>query len=140
MNKRWTFRMLVVAGAFVVGMGSSAAFALTPTIVVTPNTGLINLQKVKVTGKNFAPNKSLFVVECNPKVTTQKQLACDIKTGQFLTTKSSATGTVSVVFTIRTGIIGTGAGAAPCGHLHPCLLTVSPGTATGSATAKISFK
>ena len=139
--KKWSLRTLVVAGAaVVVGMGSTAAFAVAPTILVTPSTNLINLQKVKVTGKNWGANKSLFLVECNPKVTTAKASACDIKTGQFQTPKSSATGTVSATFVIRTGIIGTGTGAGPCGHGHPCLLTLSNGTPTLQATAHISFK
>jgi hypothetical protein len=144
MSKRWSFRVLVVAGAFIVGMGSQAAFALTPTIAVTPNTNLINLQKVKIAGKNLLKSTSYFIVECNPKVKTlpgaQAQNACDLKTGQYMTAKTTATGTLAVTFAVHTGTIGTGTGAATCGHLHPCLLTASPGAATGSATATISFK
>jgi hypothetical protein len=139
--KKWSLRTFVVAGAvFAVCMGSSAAYALTPTLTVTPNTGLINLQKVKASGKNLLKSTTYFVVECNPKVKTIGQTACDIKTGQYLTTKTTATGTLSVTFTIREGTIGTGSGAATCGHGHPCLLTASPGKATGSATTTISFK
>ncbi|SRR5579871_2065933 len=145
--KKWSLRTLVVTGAVVVvGMGSSAAFALTPTLTVTPNTGLINLQKVTLTGKNLLKSSSYFIVECNPKVktlpATQAQNACDLKTGQYKTVKTTATGTLpaGTTFVIHTGTIGTSTGAATCGHGHPCLLTASPGKATGSATATISFK
>jgi hypothetical protein len=139
MSKRWSFRTLVVAGAFIVGMSSQAAFALTPTVTVTPNTNLLNKQVVTVKGVNFAKNVSpIYVVECNPKVTTQKQNACNLS--GVVVTKSSATGVVGPVkFTVHTGTIGTGTGAAPCDHLHPCLITVSNASGTTHGIAKITF-
>jgi hypothetical protein len=131
-----------VGGAIIVGLGSTAAYAATPSVTVTPNINLINNQKVKVAGKNLTKNKSYFVVQCNPKVKTlpmaQAQTACDLK--HVVTTKTTATGTLSATFAVHTGTIGTGKGAAPCDKTHPCLLTVSPGVAAGSATTTIKFK
>ena len=57
---------LVFGGWAVFAAPAGAATSYTPTITVTPNTGLTNGQQVTITGSGFSPSEpSLVAVECN---------------------------------------------------------------------------
>ena len=134
-----SIRMLVVTGAVIVGMGSSAAFAVSPSITVTPNKKLANAQVVKVAGKNFPKNDSLVIVQCNSKVATDGSAACDLH--NIIGVRSDASGKVpSTSFTVHTGAIGTDGGT--CDKTHACIIAVSEPSATSTvhAAATITFK
>ena len=108
------------------GMASFGAFgaeaASTPTITITPNTGLTDLQQVQVTGTGFAPNLGIgttIAVECLTPATTAT--GCDATDYALVT--SDANGNVSFLFTVHAGTIGNG----------------TCGTSTTDATCKISI-
>jgi hypothetical protein len=48
----------------VLGVGMAAACTTGPSISVAPSTGLVDGQAVTVTGRGYAPNSSLGMVQC----------------------------------------------------------------------------
>src|ERR1700729_530838 len=121
-------RRLVVVGAaaaltlsVLVFVGARLASAATPTITVSPTTGLLNGQLLTVTGSGYAPNTVGGPVECNDapgQPTVQEDgfaigVGCDVpafgpsypfnlpQVGQY-----SSTGTLSASFVVHTGVIG----------------------------------
>ncbi|HUZ42424.1 MAG TPA: neocarzinostatin apoprotein domain-containing protein, partial [Acidimicrobiales bacterium] len=125
---------LVMGGMAFFGAFSAGASG-TPTITITPNTGLANLQLVTVTGSGFTPNQgfgTMAAVECIATATTSA--GCD--TVDYALVTSGPTGDVSFQFSVRTGTIGNGT----CGTSATdatCLIsvaTISPPATLAYAT------
>ncbi len=76
---------VVVAAALTVG--TSPARAAGPTVTVTPSTGLVDFQKVQVTGSGFEPNALLEVYECRGGAVTEAD--CDAGNADFIDIDSS---------------------------------------------------
>jgi len=131
-------RLMTGVAAVALAMGGMALFgafsaeaASTPTITITPNTGLTDMQQVQVTGTGFAPNLGAFstvALECITTATTSA--GCDINVSDiaFVTTDANgnltnALGSPGIAFTVRTGTIGSG----------------TCGTSATDATCKISI-
>jgi hypothetical protein len=115
MRRSKGFRVLAM-GATVVVVGvlgiSMVAYAAGPTAKATPNTGLVNLKIVKVTGAGWPyPDKNdIAITECNANVVSGLSAAfCD--TNHIVITSSKANHTIAANFTVRTGTIGN----ATCG-------------------------
>jgi hypothetical protein len=143
-------RRLVTAGAAatlllsaLVFVGAPLASAATPTIEVSPTTGLLDGQLLTVTGSGYAPNTVGGPVECNNapgQPTVQIDgfaigVSCDVpafgasypfnipQADEF-----SATGSLSASFVVHTGVVGPPAlGTDSAGHsaaadaaLYPC--------------------
>jgi Neocarzinostatin family len=143
-------RYLVVGGAAaalacagLALVGASLASAATPSIQVTPTTGLLDGQLLTVTGSGYAPETEGGPVECNDapgQPTVQEDgfpigVSCDVpafgasypfnipQVDGF-----SSTGTVSAAFVVHTGVVGppvlgidsAGHNAAADAALYPC--------------------
>jgi Neocarzinostatin family len=124
-------RLALPAAAMAVGLafGGGNAYALTPTVTVTPNTGLTNGQTVKVAWQYFSKTKNTFlaIVECNKLVLTDQNAShCDTGHAVIIgdgTTPAPSKGHHS--FKARTGKIGD----KPCGttatNKGNCLIAVT---------------
>ncbi|HVA70147.1 MAG TPA: neocarzinostatin apoprotein domain-containing protein [Acidimicrobiales bacterium] len=127
---------LVMGGMAFFGAFSAGASS-TPTITITPNTGLANLQSVTVTGSGFTPNQGLgtmAAVECIATATSEA--GCDIADYALVT--SDASGNMTFTFTVRTGTIGNGT----CGTSATdatCLISVGTLSGTTLAANTITF-
>jgi hypothetical protein len=143
-------RRLVVAGAAatlllsaLVFVGAPLASAATPSIQVSPTTGLLDGQLLTVTGSGYAPNTVGGPVECNDapgQPTVQIDgfaigVSCDVPafgaSYPFNIPQAddfSPTGTLSASFVVHTGVVGPPAlGTDSAGHsaaadaaLYPC--------------------
>jgi hypothetical protein len=99
-------------------------FGVAPTATVSPFQGLTNGQTVWVSGKHFPAGDTVAIVQCNGKAATQGQAACDISHPRLVTV--TRFGHVPArSYMVVTGTIGTGAGAGPCDHTHPCVMVVA---------------
>ncbi len=124
-------------------VGAPLASATTPSIQVSPTTGLLDGQLLAVTGSGYAPNTVGGPVECNdapgqPTVPLDGfavLVSCDVpafgasypfNSSQF--DEFSSTGTLSTSFVVHTGVVGPPAlGTDSAGHsaaadaaLYPC--------------------
>jgi hypothetical protein len=125
---------LMLGGMAYIGVFGAGA-ASTPTITITPNTGLANTQSVQVTGTGFTPNQGLgtmAAVECVATATTTA--GCD--TAHYVLVTSDASGNVNFAFAVETGTVGNGT----CGTSATdatCLISVgsvSPPATLAAAT------
>jgi hypothetical protein len=87
------FLSIVAAVVLVVGLGALATGATAapgsraaalPVVTVSPNTGLVDLQKVTVSGAGFSANVTVASVECRPGATGEPD--CDLSTVVYATT------------------------------------------------------
>ncbi len=116
-------------------LGSSGASAsATPTMTVTPNTGLTANQEVTIAGSGFAPNAALAAVECIGTATTTT--GCDLNA--ITPINVSSTGTVSVNFYVQTGPIGNGTCGTSATDLN-CAIAIGTLAGTLVADAPITF-
>jgi hypothetical protein len=133
------FMTKFAVGALVLGSvalyGVNAASAATPSITVTPSTGLSDGQGVTVTGSVFGPNESLAILECTLGATDAA--GCNINA--YLLINSSATGTISSTFHVFAG--PTGSGTCDMGTTDTsCTLAVAnPSNTNEKASQTISF-
>jgi hypothetical protein len=128
---------LMLGGMAYIGVFGAGATA-TPTISITPNTGLVNSQSVQVTGSGFTPNQGLgtmAAVECVATATTSA--GCD--TVHYVLVTSDASGDVNFAFAVETGTVGNGT----CGTSATdatCLISVGTvSTQTTLAANTITF-
>ena len=144
MRRSKGFRVLAT-GVSVVVVGvlgvSMTAFGLAPTAKATPNTGLVNLKVVVVTGSNwpYPDTNDIAITECNHNVVTGLN-AADCDTSHVVITSTHSNHTIYAKFTVRTGTIGN----ATCGTTETdetCYLGVADISdyATVHALAKIVF-
>jgi hypothetical protein len=120
-------RRLLGVVAATVGVGAllftAPALAASPTISVSPSSGLTNGQSVTVKLSGFTPKASVAVIECSPLVAQDKQAACDTAGVKVLTTDAS--GAATTPFTVKTGQIGTASGSTCPGQGGVCLITAA---------------
>lgn len=119
----------VVVGAIVLGMsgvgiGESGAVTTTPTMTVTPNTGLADRQNVTVTGSGFDSNAFLAIVECPSGATDFG--SCDLST--LNVTNADTSGALSVQTSVRRLIAPSGP-TLDCAVPATCELVVADPTA-----------
>jgi hypothetical protein len=127
----------IAAPATMAHAGAPRGTTATPTVTVTPDTGLKNGAKVTVSGTNFPANQSMvFVTECSSAANPAN---CDLSN---VDTSGSTDGSGSfsgVTYTVHTGTIGS----KSCNAGSTCFIgaTTSPVSqdSTNSASAKITF-
>ena len=119
----------IAATALVLAM-PSAASAATPSIAVSPATGLTSGQKVTVTGSNFPAGLGLFILQCSgvPSATS-----CD--TTKLVTATTTAAGTFSATYTVLTGAVGSGT----CKAGGTCYIAAGDAAQTAGGSQKIVF-
>ena len=130
----------IAVGTMILGgltsLGVATASAAGPTITVTPNTGLVNGQSVAVTGSGFMANETVYALEC--KATAASQADCSLATATPSTT--SATGTVSMNFSVVTGSISSTTCGTSSSDLSNCAIVVGAvPPATDQALGAITF-
>jgi hypothetical protein len=84
----------------------------TPTMTVTPRTGLQASQSVKVVGAHFPSDLKLYILQCSNHTGST---GCDL--GTFKNVNTSAGGSFTLSFAVHTGTVGNGtceAGRANC--------------------------
>jgi hypothetical protein len=114
----------------------ATASAAGPSIAVTPNTGLVAGQSVAITGTGFMDNEAVYALECTAAATSEAD--CDLSTASLGTT--SATGTLSMNFSVITGSIATTTCGTSSSDLANCSIVVgAPPPATDQALATITF-
>lgn len=135
--KRFGALSALVAPAAAVILLSAPASAASPSITVSPSTGLASGQTVKVTGTGFSPNEPLVVTECAAKGASTSQADCNLN--GVVSTTSNANGAVSASITVTKGPFGQN--NVTCSATQPCMITVAQPTPnpTESAFALISF-
>ncbi len=120
----------------------SKAAAATPTVTVTPDTGLTNGQTVTLTVAGFPKKQALVAIQCAPGVNPGGQNFCDIGGVQFVTTDASGAGTFPP-FTVHAGPgpIGVNPGSICSVTSQNCEVIVSEPspTSTISASALLHF-
>ncbi len=108
-----------------------------PTITVTPATGLKNQQNVSVTGSGFTPGNSVYVLECVATATGQS--GCDIG-GATAAVIDSSGNLPTTSFQVTTGSIGSG---GSCGttaaNVGACVVVVANPTGGDRAVLPITF-
>jgi hypothetical protein len=121
---------LVVAGLVATAAASSEA-ASSPSITVSPNTGLHNKQVVKISGSGFSKNTDLAIVECNPSVFSANPKACNAAGAIQLKTGSGGS-FPATNFTVVAGKVGDGqCGTSP--STATCYIFASPPNNTSFA-------
>ena len=126
--------LVLAAGSLGLVGAAGAGAAATPTMTVTPSTGLTSNQEVAVTGSGYTANATYAAVECIGTATTTA--GCD--TNAITPVSVSATGTVSFNFYVQTGPIGNGTCGTSAADSN-CLIVIGTLTGTQIAYAPISF-
>jgi hypothetical protein len=146
MHRRHGFRILTafLVGVLFAAVGVRVSGALdaaaappkpVPTVAVTPQTNLVDLQSVTVVGSNFSPNALVGTVECNS--TAVDVNSCDLSTLVYAT--ADASGGVLVNRTVRR-IIAVGGKSVDCKAPVGCILGVgNVSDFTEASGAVISF-
>jgi hypothetical protein len=110
----------VAALGFVL-LGATSALAATPSITVTPSSGLSDGQQVAVAGSGFTASDTITLLECVSSATT---VGCDTADAQ--TAAADDTGSFSTdTFTIRASFDGVDPQTGASTGQVDC--TVSPG-------------
>lgn len=118
---------------------SPLAVAPSPSVTVTPSTGLRNEQKISVSGKSFPKKTALVIVECSSGVLKGQSAACDAAHLVSVTTGADGTFT-KTSFEVLTGTIGNGKCGTTTKNLT-CYIFVSEPTTktTAESDATITF-
>jgi hypothetical protein len=139
---RFSGKLALKVGAVGVAAGAilapvTAAHAATPTLTVTPNTGVKSGDSVSVTGTGFAASSTVTLAECGG-TTTPAATDCDPTTVKTATTDASGAFTATMV-TVHTGTVGdkTCAAGATC-EISGSTNALAP-DATNSAFATFTF-
>jgi hypothetical protein len=105
---------------------------------VRPAAGLVEGQRVTVTGHGFSPGIALVVVQCLDRGTATSSGDCNLSA--LVNVRADASGEVSTVLTVSKGPYGTP--PVLCSTTHPCLVSVTEATLTPTeeADAAISFR
>jgi len=69
---------VIFAGIGITGSGAAVRAAALPVVTISPNTGLVDLQKVTVAGSGFDANATVASAECRPGATGEAD--CDLST------------------------------------------------------------
>jgi hypothetical protein len=130
----------IAIGTLILGgltsLGVATASAAGPSITVTPNTGLVAGQAVAITGSGFMDNEAVYALQCTAAAASEAD--CDLSTATPGTT--SATGTLSMNFSVITGAIATTTCGTSSTDLANCSIVVgAQPPATDQALATITF-
>lgn len=140
MMKRLASGVAVVA-IVMGGMAFFSAFGAeasgTPTITITPSTGLTNDASVTITGSGFTANDSVYAVEC--LATATSAAGCDTATATPITV--GADGLLPTTkFKVVTGTVGTGTCGTSSSNLGNCVIEVANIAGGDAGATPISFK
>ena len=128
-SKRWRAGLLALAaaalGMVAIGLSTSApAGAATPSMTMTPSSGLSNGQTVTVHGTGYTPNaKNLNVIEC--PVSGAGQNTCDVSDAKLFQT-IGADGSWTVTMTVKSKL-----GSIDCTKVQ-CMIDGHEGTSETS--------
>jgi hypothetical protein len=100
--------------------------ANSPSVTVTPSSGLNNAQSVHVVGSNFKPNEQLVVIECVDHGNSTGPSDCNVPHAKF--TKSGASGGIDQMLQVYAKVKGQ-----TCGSPLPCIVSVAPPSQTNHA-------
>jgi hypothetical protein len=133
---------VIAAVGMAVGVASfmlvAPATAASPTISVSPTSGLANGQSVTVTLSGYTAKASVAVIQCSPLVATAGQTACNTAGVKLLTTDAS--GAATTTLTVVTGQVGTAAGSTCPGPGGVCLITAAnTANQAENASAQVTF-
>ena len=126
--------LALAAGSLGLLGSPTASASSTPTITITPNTGLTSNQAVTIAGSGFSPGASLAAVECIGTATTTA--GCDLNAINPISV--TATGTFTVTFYVQTGTIGNGTCGTSAADAN-CLIAVGTLAGTLVASGPITF-
>jgi hypothetical protein len=126
---------LIMGGMAVFGAFAAEA-AGTPTITITPSTGLTNGAAVSITGANFTPADSVYAIEC--LATATSQAGCDIATATPITVNADGT-LPATAFRVVTGTVGTGTCGTSSSNLSSCVIEVANLQSADAGAAPITF-
>ncbi|MHB8335112.1 MAG: neocarzinostatin apoprotein domain-containing protein [Acidimicrobiales bacterium] len=126
--------LALAAGSLGLLGAPTASASSTPTMTITPNTGLTSNQAVTIAGSGFAPGASLAAVECIGSATTTT--GCDLNAIAPISVSSS--GTFSASFYVQTGPIGNGTCGTSATDAN-CLIAVGTLAGTLVASGPITF-
>jgi hypothetical protein len=117
--RRWVSLVAVSAAVAVAASGgaSSGAAVVLPVVTVTPSTGLVDLQKVTVTGSGFSANAQVATVQCRSGAIGEAD--CDLGTLVYQPADSNGAFTLSRY--VRR-LIQVGATTIDCGAPAGCIL------------------
>jgi hypothetical protein len=109
--------------AVVIGGTASSVHSATPpkpVVVVTPNTGLADLQLVTMTGTGFSANASIATLQCRPGATQPSD--CDLGTLTYVSADASGS------FTMKRAVhrlMGIGGANVDCVKPGSCVLAAA---------------
>ncbi len=126
--------LALAAGSLGLLGAPTASASSTPTLTITPNTGLTSNEAVTIAGSGFAPGASLAAVECIGTATTTT--GCNLNAIAPIGVSSS--GTFSMSFYVQTGPIGSGTCGTSATDTH-CLIAVGTLAGTLVASGPITF-
>lgn len=109
-----------------------------PVAVVQPAAGLVEGQRVTVTGRGFSPGLALVVVQCLNRGTATGSADCNLS--QLVNAQADASGRVTAHLLVSKGPYGTP--PLQCSSAHPCLVSITEAKLqpTEEADAPISFR
>ena len=107
-----------------------------PTISVSPSTGLKNGESVTITGSGFIAGDSLYAVQC--LATATSAAGCNASGATPITVNSDGT-LPSTTFKVTAGTIGSGACGTTTTNARACVITVATITGTDAGAAPIQF-
>jgi len=116
---------------------------------VTPDTHLVNGEKVTVTASGWAPNTLVHATQCGLSAGAGNANACDQTPADLSGGETNSSGSVTLTFTVHTGknfhhpSDDADAATDKCDPKHQCLIIVADGTSASTAThgaiGEISF-
>ncbi len=109
-----------------------------PTASAVPSTGLLDGQRITVSGTNFTPSAPLTIAECPTAGSTgNPEVDCDFSTAAPVT--ADGTGSFSTSYRV-TRVIESLNGSVDCAQLAACVLSAfNSSEPTQTASAAVSF-
>jgi hypothetical protein len=117
--RQWVSLVAVSAAVAVAASGgaSSGAAVVLPVVTVSPRTGLVDLQKVTVTGTGFTANAQIATVQCRPGAIGVAD--CDL--GTLVYSQADTNGAFTLGRYVRR-LIAVGSTTIDCGAPAGCIL------------------
>jgi hypothetical protein len=144
MLRRRQLQAAVGAVIVAVGLGASALGASASSGVTQANASampafnLVTGSTTWVSGSGFPKSTTVAIVQCNSKVATQGQKACDIS--HPIITHSTVTGRVAArAYKVVEGTIGSGTGTGMCDDTHSCFMVIATLDMSTAGLATIHF-
>jgi LPXTG-motif cell wall-anchored protein len=132
------FGMIAAAGVATLLLAGPAMASSSPSISVSPSSGLTSGKSVTVNLSGFTANASIAVIQCSPLVATQGQAACNTAGVKLLS--AGSTGAATTTLSVVTGQVGTASGSTCPGQGGICLITAANTTNQAeNASAQVTF-